>query len=1133
MLLSGPRSYFNDYARKHGLGRALNDPPTLLTDRGAYVNFLEVQLERVCAQCLSVQSYDQKFNDMHTMIVGLEQRCGNTTKLVNIAQQCTLELRNENESKLQVVANSVKGEHYEMRKLLEAMSTRISAAEQVLTGLPSLTARMDTIEARIAKNELDFELYQKSMNEQWNHTDEEFMSLKNVNVAFKADMEKIRAEVSKNTFNIDENDGRMRRCVHAVEETFQEELKTDRDEFSRKYEVLTSNINFQVEKLQADSVSRESGCLSALRLHKEHSAETLDMLKREFTERCDSFETYADSRLKEVNHSVQEGFSSVDGRLVMTGNRISVLSTDFSEYKEEMKKCLGDVDTDIDDLYDSMDEMVAKIGEVAQTADKAAAGADVLVADFSRITEDVMLLDRILGETDENISNRFHELNKQLSEFTSRSFHSFESNRDDMPAVSSPSESEDDHKHRHVDSQGRPILDYIGAGLYSGVGPKHAGKKKEHVNKLVTSALPPQGSSLRRNVSFDPVMRSGSPPAKREKLGYIGSGIYWDRSQPFDKHLVLEMLQDMKDSDSVDPFERAELIYAAQHGAKSPPDDVRARIRAKIREETEEQSTQNDNYISRLAHANIKSGASNRSDNSVHSGISSKQGYQDEETQRRPSTEISRPERRPSRSAPSSIMSTSDPSQSTKVNSNLRELPPKSVSPSPRRRASMSDVPNLRSGKVENSLSAKAEKNIEALSTKRRDSINSTASSARDDKSKKSAYDDIEKKGNVKLFKSLSSVSASSADKIRSEESAPKLSERRDSTGSESIPKRKSSTIDSSHPIDDKFPSSQRVPFSMKSETASTAKSKGVLSKESVQSSVYQDSVGSIFSLSASSAEEEKFQSLSSRQSSIRNDTGSEKKSTESNMQNKIRETTSSKVSSDHSSMTSVISESSHISLDSIQNRVKSALRKQTGESSSIESNKGAISLVLVDDRDDSDDAQDDDYVYESASSSDDDSSESSDSQQQSELDSELDEGDEANDELQQSRSLMDMSGESSEHVAEVSRRKKSERVQSKRLTKSGRVRNAQRSLSPHLTAKPDYFYLNDILAAEVKAARTNPHNRAPDKPWVPNSSTVSSKYKSLQYNIYYFDNYFYKLFFRLLFGELDTLHPLTILSLA
>jgi hypothetical protein len=89
MIVSGSRSYYEEYLRKKDTERAFAKPPALLTDRNAYINFLEVQLERVSAACFAVQSYEDRFNDMQGLIVSLDERCASTAKLVALAQQCT------------------------------------------------------------------------------------------------------------------------------------------------------------------------------------------------------------------------------------------------------------------------------------------------------------------------------------------------------------------------------------------------------------------------------------------------------------------------------------------------------------------------------------------------------------------------------------------------------------------------------------------------------------------------------------------------------------------------------------------------------------------------------------------------------------------------------------------------------------------------------------------------------------------------------------------------------------------------------------------------------------------------------------------------------------------------------------
>ena len=106
----------------------------------------------------------------------------------------------------------------------------------------------------------------------------------------------------------------------------------------------------------------------------------------------------------------------VDKKLVMTGNRVSVLSTDFEDHKRIVTGTLDDFDADMDDIYDSIDEVSNKVSAVADTAEQALTTGHGLARDVSDISDDIKLLDRILGETDDNISTRFHELNRRLME---------------------------------------------------------------------------------------------------------------------------------------------------------------------------------------------------------------------------------------------------------------------------------------------------------------------------------------------------------------------------------------------------------------------------------------------------------------------------------------------------------------------------------------------------------------------------------------------------------------------------------------------------------------------------------------------------------------------------------------------
>jgi hypothetical protein len=84
-----PHSYSEEYFRKKNLKKTLTTPTQLLTDRGAYLNYLEQQLERVSSACLTVHSYDERLVDFETLIKALEQRASANVKLIGLAQQCT------------------------------------------------------------------------------------------------------------------------------------------------------------------------------------------------------------------------------------------------------------------------------------------------------------------------------------------------------------------------------------------------------------------------------------------------------------------------------------------------------------------------------------------------------------------------------------------------------------------------------------------------------------------------------------------------------------------------------------------------------------------------------------------------------------------------------------------------------------------------------------------------------------------------------------------------------------------------------------------------------------------------------------------------------------------------------------
>jgi len=153
MMLSGQKGYYEDYLRKQSGDTKSRETPALLSDRTAYVNFLETQLERVSAACLSVSTYDQKFKDMQTLIVDMEERTATNTKLIGMAQQCTEEVRNELDTKIKSLVENMKEENKLIKNSIDSNKSSINACELQLATLSVLPNQLHHAEQRITECE--------------------------------------------------------------------------------------------------------------------------------------------------------------------------------------------------------------------------------------------------------------------------------------------------------------------------------------------------------------------------------------------------------------------------------------------------------------------------------------------------------------------------------------------------------------------------------------------------------------------------------------------------------------------------------------------------------------------------------------------------------------------------------------------------------------------------------------------------------------------------------------------------------------------------------------------------------------------------------------------------------------------
>ncbi|KAH7459693.1 uncharacterized protein KRP23_14956 [Phytophthora ramorum] len=94
-------SYYDDYMRSNAMLKHCGEKNTkkLLTDRNAYISFLEVQLERVSAACLTTQTFERRLSELESTQLANDQKVGSLSKVFRLNQeyveQTTQQTQNE------------------------------------------------------------------------------------------------------------------------------------------------------------------------------------------------------------------------------------------------------------------------------------------------------------------------------------------------------------------------------------------------------------------------------------------------------------------------------------------------------------------------------------------------------------------------------------------------------------------------------------------------------------------------------------------------------------------------------------------------------------------------------------------------------------------------------------------------------------------------------------------------------------------------------------------------------------------------------------------------------------------------------------------------------------------------------
>jgi hypothetical protein len=251
--------YQEQYLKKYSAQRpSLLDPPSLLTDRSAYVSFLEEQLERVSSACMVVSSYDQRFNEMQGLIVSLESRVSTNTKLLGIAQKYTEEVKIDLDMRLDGLIAKVKKDHEGYEANIRNHTSRIEEAEEAITDLSILPGRVHALETSMTeKDGIIRTIIEENIVER-NTANSRFDELEATSHSNGVTVDKMQNTLGKHIRSTEENERNLNNMVLSVEARLKDVQAADRADAARRVQAL-ENASKAEDKRLTELLSSQKG----------------------------------------------------------------------------------------------------------------------------------------------------------------------------------------------------------------------------------------------------------------------------------------------------------------------------------------------------------------------------------------------------------------------------------------------------------------------------------------------------------------------------------------------------------------------------------------------------------------------------------------------------------------------------------------------------------------------------------------------------------------------------------------------------------------------------------------------------------------------------------------------------------
>ncbi|TYZ60361.1 hypothetical protein PybrP1_011212 [[Pythium] brassicae (nom. inval.)] len=267
-------SYYNEYMRANALLKHGHEQHArrLLTDRGAYISFLEVQLERVSAACLAAQSFEQRVAALETARAVQETQLAALSSVARLSQEFAEQSAEQTQRDVRALdersaewteklSREVREQHARA-DAADAQLRRCEDAVQQLAERDAVAQELDDLRALVFALETRLEGMQSSSVD----TDKHLAFLKDlVTDRFDKELEIVRTSVSEKCFTMEGKLKRLREELQSLPQELETSWRADLARVQSAQDERACALRDEVERTSEQQARDQSETKGLLR----------------------------------------------------------------------------------------------------------------------------------------------------------------------------------------------------------------------------------------------------------------------------------------------------------------------------------------------------------------------------------------------------------------------------------------------------------------------------------------------------------------------------------------------------------------------------------------------------------------------------------------------------------------------------------------------------------------------------------------------------------------------------------------------------------------------------------------------------------------------------------------------------